>query len=252
VAGVGETLRSQIFKEIECMRTALDSYEGRITRYNEEELEEERQTFVANSIKSLQSDSVLDDGAPQFMPPRAKKARIGAESKSDLIASLVGQMRMNCGAVVGSRDPDMAAASAFLLQQMDIAVANPVALMTESLSRCSEAEIEKIIGVCGNTNNNTKWEVMSRATLKQVYDMVQQKDLQHASLKIACVTLLQLIVTGGWANDTGIVSWTGEGGTVQATVSHILKDRCMNRGAAAGAAAAVAAADAARAANGEM
>ena len=146
----------------------------------------------------------------------------------------------------------MAAAANFLLQQMDIAVASPVALMTESLSRCSDADIEKIIGICGHTNNNTKWDILSRATLKQVYDMIQQKDLQHASLQIACVTLMQLMVTGGWANDAGIVSWMGEGGTVQAMVSHILKDKCMNRGAAAAVAAAVAAADAARAANGQM
>ena len=67
-------------------------------------------------------------------------------------------------------------------------------------------------------------------------------------MKLACTTLLQLIVTSGWANESGIVAWTGEGGTVQAMVSHILKDKCMQRGAAA----ATAAADAARAANGEM
>jgi hypothetical protein len=196
----------------------------------------------------MQNDTVLDDGAPQFMAPRPKKARVAVESKSDLIASLVGHMRMNCNAVAGSRDPDVAAAATFLLQQMDIAVANPVALMTESLSRCSEADIEKIIGVCGHTNNNTKWDILSRAMLKQIYEMIQQKDLQHASLKIACVTLMQLMITGGWGSDAGIVSWVGEGGTVQAMVSHILKDKCMTRGAAA----AVAAADAARAAAGRM
>jgi hypothetical protein len=246
--GAAEDKRSKYLMEIEILETALDFYKDRIAGFNEEFLDETRDEFFTKIATALQNGDVLDAGMPRLMPPRVKKARITAESKSDLMASLAGQMRMHCGAVAASTDPSTQAAMVFLNNQVQNAIDDPVGLMTESLNRCSDVDIEKILTVCGQTNNNTKWEIMSRAFLKQVYDMVQQKDLQHANLKLACTTLVQLIVTSGWAGDNGLVSWTGEGGTVQAMVSHVLKNKCMERGAAA----ATAAADAARAANGEM
>jgi hypothetical protein len=119
----GETMRSQMLKEVQLLEQALDSYRDRMTSYNEEELEEERQTFFAKIIASLQSDSVLDDGAPQFANRKRKAGEEGETKvgrvertialKEDLAAH---SMRLNMhGAAMAQWVPALAAANAAAL-----------------------------------------------------------------------------------------------------------------------------------------
>ncbi len=62
-------------KEIKCIDEAFDFYRYRITQYNEEELDKEHDTFFDKVAAGLQNRTVLEDAAPQLMPPRTKKAR---------------------------------------------------------------------------------------------------------------------------------------------------------------------------------
>ena len=150
---MGETMRSQFLEEIQYLRTALDSYEDRIASWNEEELEEERQTFFTRTITSMQNDTVLDDGAPQFMAPRAKKPRAGVASKSELVAAADQELCMLLGMLAGSRDPDVVAAANSLSQQKENALVDPMAVFSNAVAGCTEQEIEKIItAACGRVS----------------------------------------------------------------------------------------------------
>ena len=213
--GPGETMRSQFLKEVKCLEQTLNFYKDSLSSYNEEELEEERQTYFTRIIEAMQNDTLLDDGAPQFMPPRPKKARITAESKTSLLASLNSTLRMNATMLGGSRDPDVVAAGLYLVQQLDLASANAGQWLTSMLDNCVEADLEKIIGCAGITNNGTKLDTITRAIMKQMYAMLQVKELEHIGVKAACSSLTQYVIANAFANDSGLVSWTGKGMTMQ-------------------------------------
>ena len=234
------------------MRTALDFYEDRIRAYNEEELEEERQTYIAKTIASLQNDSVLDDGAPQFMPPRAKRNKTGAtyETKNELIMSLNQTVRMHIG-MAASRDPDMTAACINLNQRADLVQQNPMVQFAELLSVCADDVLEKIVGILSGTNNVMKFDHITKAVFMATFDLAQTRELQNMHLKLSANTLTQLMITGAFANDSGLVNWAGDGNSVQCVVSAVLKEKCKRTGAAeADARRAAAEAEAAREAGG--
>ena len=214
------------------MRTALDFYEDRIRAYNEEELEEERQTYIAKTIASLQNDSVLDDGAPQFMPPRQKKARSGPyESKGELLMSINQTTRMHIG-MAASRDPDLTAACAHLTQRADMVQQNPIGQFGELLAACTDDQFEKIISLCSSTNNVMKYDHLTRAMLHAIFDLVQVRDLQNTHAKDAALFLMQQMVAGSFANEHGVVNWATEGNSVQAFANVIYKEKCKRTGAA--------------------
>jgi hypothetical protein len=174
------------------------------------------------------------------MMANRKKARTGGfENKGDILAHLNLTFRMHLGVAAGCRDPEVQEACAFLTQKAEQVQANAMTLFTESMAACRDEDIEKIIAVAGQTNNILKYDTISRTTMKQVFDMVQSKEMQLNSLKQAANLLAQLIVTGAFTSETGTTSWTGtEGFTVQSVSSHVLKEKCKHAGAAAANAAA--------------
>jgi hypothetical protein len=227
-------MRSQFLKGIAYLKAALDSYEDRIASWNEEELEEERQTFFSKIITSLQNDSVLDDGAPQFMPPRgAKRARggVGYESKNELLLSLNQTTRMHLG-MAASNDPDVQAACLYATQRTTAAQLNPLQQFGELLSNCSDEQFEKIISLSSGTNNAMKFDYITKAFSKQVFDLVQLREMQNTNLKTGMNFLSQLMVTGAFANDLGVINWSGEGNSLQTYASAVLKEKCRRSGAA--------------------
>ena len=179
--GPGETMRSQFLKEIGCLEQALDFYKDRISSYNEEEMEEERQGYFTRTITSMLNDTVLDDGAPRFMPQRgAKKARGGAgyESKNELLLSLNQTTRMHLG-MAASNDPDVQAACLYATQRTTAAQLNPLQQFGELLSNCSDEQFEKIISLSSGTNNAMKFDYITKAFSKQVFDLVQLREMQN-------------------------------------------------------------------------
>ena len=219
-------------KEIQCLEEALDFYRDRITGYNEEELDEERETFFAKIATSLQNGSVLEDGAPQFMPPRAKKARGGPyESKGELLMSLNQTTRMHIG-MAASRDPDLIAACAHLTQRADMVQQNPIGQFGELLAACTDEQFEKIISPCSSTNNVMKFDHLARALLKAIFDLVQVRELQNTHAKNAALFLMQQMVAGSFANEHGVVNWATEGNSVQSFANVIYKEKCKRTGAA--------------------
>ena len=74
--------------------------------------------------------------------------------------------------------------------------------------------------------------------MKGVFALAQTKDLQNAGLKNAAVNLFVLLVANAFASDNGSIAWGGDGTTVQAVCSHILKEKCKHAGAVAANAAA--------------
>ena len=227
-------MRSQFLKEIRCLEQALDFYKDRISSYNEEELEEERQTYFTRTITSMQNDTVLDDGAPQFMPPRgAKKARGGAgyESKNELLLSLNQTTRMHLG-MAASNDPDVQAACLYATQRTTAAQLNPLQQFGELLSNCSDEQFEKIISLSSGTNNAMKFDYITKAFSKQVFDLVQLREMQNTNIKLAMNSLTQQMVTGAFAAENGVVNWSGEGNSLQMYSSAVLKEKCRRTGAA--------------------
>ena len=177
----------------------------------------------------------------EFMPPRTKKARVSAVSKSDLVATLDQDLHMIISALATSHDQDVVAASILLGQQADQAKADPVNIFTAALSACSDEEIEKLVALSGGTNTPAKYECFAGAYLKPLYSLIQTRELQNKNLKAAAVIMAQLMVAGAFSNNGGVIAWSGEQGlTVQAAASHVLKEKCRRAGAAAAAANAAA------------
>jgi hypothetical protein len=230
--GPGEDLRSQCLKEIQRLEQALDFYRDRMTSYNEEELEEERQTFFTKIIEMMQNDTVLEDTEPRFMPPRAKKARGGPyESKAELLIPMNQTTRMYIG-TAASRDPDMQAACAYATQRADAVQLQPLQQFGELLSACSDEQFEKIISICSSTNNLMKFDYITKACFKQVFEMVQLREMQNTNIKLAMNSLTQQMVTGAFAAENGVVNWSGEGNSLQMYSSAVLKEKCRRTGAA--------------------
>ena len=225
--------RAKCLKEIAILKTAFDFYEDRINNYTEEALDDERETFFAKIATSLQNDSVLDDGAPQFMPPRAKKARTGAtyETKGELLMMLNQTVRMHIG-MSASRDPDMTAACVNLNQRADLVQQNPMGQFAELLSVCADDVLEKIVGILSGTNNAMKFDHLAKGLFKATFDLAQTRELQNMNMELSVNTLTQLMVTGAFANDSGLVNWAGDGNSVQCVVSAVLKEKCKRTGAA--------------------
>ena len=211
---------------------SLDCYRDRIMQYNEEELEEERQTFFTKTIASMQNDTVLDDTEPRFMPPRQKKARSGPyESKGELLMSLNQTTRMHIG-MSASRDPDLIAACAHLTQRADVVQQNPMGQFGELLAACTDEQFEKIISLCSSTNNVMKFDHLTRAMLKAIFDLVQVRELQNTHAKNAALSLMQQMVTSSFANEHGVVNWSAEGNSVQSFANVIYKEKCKRTGVA--------------------
>ena len=195
---------------------------------------------------------MLDDGAQQFMPPRVKKSRTGVsyETKGDLLMSLNQTTRMHIG-MAASRDPDLTVACVNLSQRADLVQQNPMGQFAELLSVCADDVLEKIVGMLSGTNNAMKFDHITKAVFKATFDLAQTRELQNMNLKLSANTLTQLMVTGAFANDSGLVNWAGDGNSVQCVVSAVLKEKCKRTGAAeADARRAAAEAEAAREAGG--
>ena len=145
---------------------------------------------------------------------------------------------MLLGMLAGSRDPDVVAAANSLSQQKENALVDPMATFSNAVAGCTEQEIEKIITAACGSNTPSKYELLAKMALKGVFTLAQTKELQNAGLKNAAVNLFVLLVANAFANDNGAIAWGGEGATVQAVCSHILKEKCKHAGAAAANAAA--------------
>ncbi len=78
---------------------------------------------------------------------------------------------------------------------------DPMTVYTEAVAQCADSDIEKIINASSGTNNLTKFELISRSTLKQIYDTAQNKDLVNNSLRQAGNQLAQLMIIGAFAVD---------------------------------------------------
>ncbi len=152
-----------------------------------------------------------------------------------MMAGLITQLRLALQAPLGSRDPDIQAAAVAVNARADLAMANPMEVYSEALSMCLDTDIEKIINASSGTNNNTKYELIARSTLKQFYDTAQNKDLVNISLRQACNYLAQVLTPGSFANDGGNIAWSGETGahTVQSVSNAVLKEKSRRAGAAA-------------------
>ncbi len=148
---------------------------------------------------------------------------------------------MLLGTLAASRDPEVVAAAVSLTQQKDAALADPMGFFTNAIAGCTEQEIEKIIIAACGTNTPMKYELLAKMALKGVYSLLQTKDLQKAGLKNAAVNLFVLLVANAFASDNGAIAWGGEGTSLQAVCSRILKEKCKHAGAVAANAAAAAA-----------
>ena len=227
-----KTMKERAMQEADDLIEALEFYKGRL-HYRDEEFVAELRAEVMAKLDFLVAEDPRE--VEMEMAPRAKKLKLGNfDGKNDLMAHLNVQFRMHLGVAVSSRDPDVQAACNFPTQQADAAVTDAMGLFSESIAACTDPDIEKIIALAAQTNNNLKFEAVSRCTLKQVHDLLQVRELQAAALKNATNHLAQMIVTGAFANDGGVVSWSGtDSVTMQSVCSHILKEKCKHAGATA-------------------
>ena len=107
--------------------------------------------------------------------------------------------------------------------------------LTGAIAQCSDSDLEKLVSLTGVSNTITKYDGMSKIIMKQIYDMIQMKDMQMTNLKSAVNLLTQLMTASAFATENGAIPWTGEGSqttTVQAVCSAVLKEKCRRAGAA--------------------
>ena len=127
----------------------------------------------------------------------------------------------------------MVAAAGFVAQMADRVLAEPLATFTEAMALCSDQDIERIISLASGTNTTSKYETINKATLKQIYDMIQLKEIQVKNLKQSMDFLTQLMVANTFALENGAIAWNGEGNNTLSTVcSAVLKAKCRRAGAA--------------------
>ena len=77
-----------------------------------------------------------------------------------------------------------------------------------------------------------KYDYISKAILKAGFDLVQVRELQNVQMKNAMISLTQQMIISSFSNDAGVVSWSGDGHTVQSYANALYKEKCKRIGVA--------------------